>query len=106
VASIILPVCHNPHENNKTWNRYSVDVDHSFVHRETKCVHHRALTHSSNPVADDLVTGTWNVFTIEGATHASIVPGWTGSELQIAFFEGLGERLYLMEERWAASRAA
>jgi len=53
-----------------------------------------------------LVTGTWNVFTIEGANHASIVPCWTGSELQIVFFEGLGERLYLMEERWAASRAA
>ena len=55
---------------------------------------------------DELVTGTWNVFTIDGATHASIVPHWTGSELQTTFFEGLGERLQLIEEKWAASRAA
>jgi len=69
-------------------------------------VHHRALIHSSHHVAGELVTGAWNVFTIEGATHASIVPHWTGSELQTTFFEGLGEMLYLMEEKWAASRAA
>lgn len=74
--------------------------------RETKCIHHRALTRSSHSIAEGLVTGTWNVFTIDGATHASIVPHWTGSELQITFFEGLGERLQLMEDRWAAGRAA
>jgi hypothetical protein len=75
----------------------------SFALRETKCIHHRALTH---PVANELVTGTWDVFTIDGATHASIVPRWTGSELQTTFFEGLGERLQLMEAKWAASRVA
>jgi hypothetical protein len=77
-----------------------------LVLRETKCVHHQALTDSSRSVADDLVSGTWNVFTIDGATHASIVPRWTGSELQTTFFQGLGERLRFIEEEWAAGRAA
>ncbi|KAF9778201.1 alpha/beta-hydrolase [Thelephora terrestris] len=79
---------------------------HPLSCRETKCVHHRALTHPSDPVAGELVTGVWNVFTIEGATHASIVPRWTGSELQTTFFRGLGERLWFVEEKWTASRAA
>lgn len=76
--------------------------------QETKCVHHhhRALANPSYSVADTLVPGTWNVFTIEGATHASIVPKWTGSELQTTFFKGLGERLSFMEEEWTAGRAA
>ena len=56
-------------------------------------MHHQALTHSPHPIVDGLVTGTWNVFTIDGATHVSIVPHGTGSELQTTFFEGLGERL-------------
>ena len=46
------------------------------------------------------------MFTIDGATHASIVPRWTGSELQTTFFQGLGERLRFMEEEWAAGRVA
>lgn len=79
---------------------------HPLSCQETKCVHHRALTYTSRSVTDGMVTGVWNVFTIEGATHASIVPRWTGSELQVTFFRGLGERLRFMEGKWAASRAA
>lgn len=77
-----------------------------FPPRETMCVHHQALNHSFSPVVDELVAGTWNVFTIEDATHASIVPRWTGSKLQTSFFKRLGERLRFMDEGWAAGSAA
>ena len=46
------------------------------------------------------------MFTIEDTAHDSIAPCWTGSESQIKFFERLGERLYLIEEKWVDSRAA
>lgn len=79
---------------------------HPLSCQETKCAHHRALALSSHLIADSLAIGRWNVFTIEDVAHDSIVPRWTGSESQITFFEKLGERLYLMEEKWVDSRAA
>jgi hypothetical protein len=106
VAPAILPVRHTSPWGKNNRGRQCLSNAHPFDLRETKCVHHRALTHPSDPVAGELVTGVWNVFTIEGATHASIVPRWSGSELQTTFFRGLGERLRFVEEKWTASRAA
>lgn len=68
------------------------------------CVHHQGLI---RPGTDKLVAGTWNVFTFQGVTtHASVVPRWTGSELQTTFFQGLGERLRFVDEGRAAGRPA
>lgn len=93
-------------------------LSHCLPRSKTRCVHHNSdgLTptvdyghdvkqHKEYP-HERIVPGVWNVYTIEGIHHLSILPRWFGTPRQKAFYISLhfflreadGERIDYEEE--------